>query len=58
MSRGFAEMREDGNASSVYVRSGWPRPGMVIDRTVSLGQVPAGYRAMDARASIKVIVTP
>ncbi len=38
--------------------AGGLEPGMVIDRTVSLGQVPAGYRAMDARASIKVVVTP
>jgi len=32
--------------------------GHVFDRTVSLDDVPAGYRAMDDRASIKVLVTP
>ena len=33
-------------------------PGTVFDRTVTLDEVPAGYRAMDDRASIKVLVTP
>ena len=33
-------------------------PGQVFDRTVSLEDVPAGYRAMDGRVSIKVLVTP
>jgi len=33
-------------------------PGKVLDRTVSLDDVPAGYRLMDARESIKVLVTP
>jgi threonine dehydrogenase-like Zn-dependent dehydrogenase len=30
----------------------------VFDRNVSLERVPDGYRAMDARESIKVMVTP
>ena len=65
MSRGFLEMKEDSDASSVYVRRGptWAgqwgatdvldgrlEPGKVFDRTVSLDDVPAGYRAMDDRA--------
>jgi hypothetical protein len=33
-------------------------PGKVLDRTVSLDDVPTGYRLMDARESIKVLVTP
>jgi threonine dehydrogenase-like Zn-dependent dehydrogenase len=33
-------------------------PGRVFDRTVGLDQVPDGYRAMDERESIKVMVTP
>ena len=33
-------------------------PGQVFDRTFSLEDVPAGYRAMDDRTSIKVLVTP
>jgi threonine dehydrogenase-like Zn-dependent dehydrogenase len=33
-------------------------PGKVFDHAVSLDDVPAGYQAMDDRASIKVLVTP
>lgn len=33
-------------------------PGKVLDRTVDLDGVPDGYRAMDERESIKVMVTP
>jgi threonine dehydrogenase-like Zn-dependent dehydrogenase len=33
-------------------------PGRVFDRVVRLDQVPDGYRAMDERASIKVMVEP
>ena len=33
-------------------------PGRVFDRTVSLDDVPDGYRAMNERKSIKVMVTP
>ena len=40
------------------VLDGRLEPGKVFDRTVSLDDVPAGYRAMDGRASIKVLVTP
>lgn len=34
------------------------QPGRVFDRNLGLEQVPDGYRAMDARESIKVMVTP
>jgi threonine dehydrogenase-like Zn-dependent dehydrogenase len=34
------------------------QPGRVFDRTVSLDDVPNGYRAMNERKSIKVMVTP
>lgn len=34
------------------------QPGRVFDRTVNLDQVPEGYRAMNDRESIKVLVTP
>lgn len=40
------------------VLDGRLEPGQVFDRTVSLDEVPAGYRAMDDRSSIKVMVTP
>ena len=40
------------------VLDGRLEPGKVFDRTVSLDEVPAGYRAMDDRSSIKVMVTP
>jgi threonine dehydrogenase-like Zn-dependent dehydrogenase len=33
-------------------------PGKVLDRTVDLDGVPAGYRAMADRESLKVMVTP
>jgi len=33
-------------------------PGRVFDRTVGLDGVPDGYRAMNKRESIKVLVTP
>jgi len=34
------------------------QPGRVFDRTVKLDQVPEGYRAMDNRQSLKVMVRP
>ena len=33
-------------------------PGRVFDRVVALDHVPDGYRAMNERESIKVLVTP
>ena len=33
-------------------------PGRVFDRSVRLDGVPDGYRAMDERRSIKVLVEP
>jgi hypothetical protein len=33
-------------------------PGKVFDRVVGLDDVPDGYRAMDQRESIKVMVEP
>jgi threonine dehydrogenase-like Zn-dependent dehydrogenase len=40
------------------VLEGRIEPGRVLDRTVGLDGVPDGYRAMDDRESIKVMVTP
>ncbi|MCC7040320.1 MAG: zinc-dependent alcohol dehydrogenase family protein [Burkholderiales bacterium] len=40
------------------VLEGRIEPGRVFDRTVDLDGVPEGYRAMDARESIKVMVKP
>jgi len=40
------------------VLEGKIEPGRVFDRSVSLDEVPNGYRAMDARQSIKVLVAP
>jgi len=40
------------------VLEGRIEPGRVFDRTVDLGGVPDGYRAMDAREAIKVMVQP
>ena len=40
------------------VLEGRIEPGLVFDRVVDLEGVPDGYRAMDARESIKVMVKP
>jgi threonine dehydrogenase-like Zn-dependent dehydrogenase len=34
------------------------QPGRVFDRTIALGQIPDGYRAMDQRQALKVLVRP
>ena len=39
------------------VLDGTLNPGRVFDRTVSLDQVPQGYRSMNERAALKVLVT-
>ncbi|WUD77499.1 alcohol dehydrogenase catalytic domain-containing protein [Streptomyces sp. NBC_00510] len=39
------------------VLDGTVEPGRVFDRTVSLDQVPEGYRAMDRRDALKVLIT-
>ena len=40
------------------VLDGRIEPGRVFDRTVDLDGVPEGYRAMDAREALKVLVRP
>ena len=40
------------------ILDGTIEPGRVFDRTVDLDGVPDGYRAMNQRESIKVMVTP
>jgi threonine dehydrogenase-like Zn-dependent dehydrogenase len=40
------------------VLEGRIEPGRVLDRSVGLDGVPDGYRAMDEREAIKVMVTP
>ena len=40
------------------VLDGRIEPGRVFDRVVSLGEVPDGYRAMNDREAIKVMVKP
>jgi hypothetical protein len=40
------------------VLEGRIEPGRVFDRVVGLDEVPDGYRAMNERESIKVMVTP
>jgi threonine dehydrogenase-like Zn-dependent dehydrogenase len=40
------------------VLDGTVNPGKVFDRTISLDEVPDGYRAMDNRESLKVLVRP
>ena len=33
-------------------------PGRVFDRTIGIDEVPDGYRAMDKREAIKVMIKP
>ncbi|MEE1799425.1 zinc-dependent alcohol dehydrogenase family protein [Streptomyces sp. NPDC101062] len=40
------------------VLDGTVEPGRVFDRTVGLDDVPEGYRAMDQRSALKVLVRP
>jgi threonine dehydrogenase-like Zn-dependent dehydrogenase len=40
------------------VLEGRIQPGRVFDRTIGLDEVPDGYRAMDRRESIKVMINP
>ncbi|WP_209310593.1 zinc-binding dehydrogenase [Streptomyces spiramenti] len=40
------------------VLEGRVEPGRVFDRTVGLDETPEGYRAMDDREALKVLVTP
>jgi len=38
------------------VLEGWIEPGRVFDRVVRLNGVPDGYRAMNEREAIKVLI--
>ena len=40
------------------VLDGTIEPGKVFDRTVGLDDVPDGYRAMDDREALKVMIRP
>ncbi|MEU6789719.1 zinc-dependent alcohol dehydrogenase family protein [Nonomuraea angiospora] len=40
------------------VLDGTVEPGRVFDRTVTLDEVPDGYRAMDGRTALKVLIRP
>jgi threonine dehydrogenase-like Zn-dependent dehydrogenase len=40
------------------VMEGWIAPGRVFDRTIGLEEVPAGYRAMNDREALKVLIRP
>jgi threonine dehydrogenase-like Zn-dependent dehydrogenase len=40
------------------VLDGTVQPGKVFDRAVGLEEVPDGYRAMDQRRALKVLVRP
>ena len=42
-----------------WVRTSWTvQPGRVFDRTINLDDVPDGYRAMDDREALKILVKP
>jgi len=55
---GVAPVRGYIEAALPDVLEGRIEPGKVFDVTVGLGGVPAGYAAMDARESLKVMVDP
>lgn len=40
------------------VLEGRIEPGRVFDRVIGLDEVPAGYRAMDERKSLKIMIKP
>ena len=40
------------------VLDGTVQPGKVFDRTIGLDEVPDGYRAMDNREALKILVRP
>jgi 4-carboxymuconolactone decarboxylase len=40
------------------ILDGAVEPGRVFDRTIGLDETPDGYRAMDRRAALKVVVRP
>ena len=40
------------------VLDGTIQPGRVFDRTIGLDETPEGYRAMNDRESIKVLIEP
>jgi threonine dehydrogenase-like Zn-dependent dehydrogenase len=40
------------------ILDGLVEPGKVFDRTVSLDEVPDGYRAMADRTALKVLIRP
>jgi threonine dehydrogenase-like Zn-dependent dehydrogenase len=42
----------------VDILAGTVDPGRVFDRTVSLDEVPDGYRAMADREALKVLIRP
>ena len=54
---GPAPVRAYMEAAIPQVLSGAIDPGRVFDRTISLAEVPSGYRAMDDREALKVMVT-
>ncbi len=40
------------------IMEGLIEPGRVFDHTLGLGEVPEGYRAMDRREALKVMIRP
>lgn len=58
LSGGVAPMRAYIEELRPDVLEGRVEPGRVFDRTVDLDGVPDGYRAMNDREALKVLVTP
>jgi threonine dehydrogenase-like Zn-dependent dehydrogenase len=55
---GMAPVREYLPELLELVTSGAINPGLVFDLTLPLDEVAEGYRAMDERRAIKVLVQP
>lgn len=47
-----------GSASTWKDRHCRVQPGKVFNRTVSLAEVPEGYRAMADRTALKILIQP
>ena len=55
---GPAPVRAYLESAVAQVLAGETDPGRVFDRTIALGDVAAGYTAMDSREALKVMLTP
>ena len=58
LARGPAPVRAYIDELLPGILDGSVNPGLVFDRTVSLDETPDGYREMDRRDALKVLIQP